>query len=47
MKIEISEEGVIYCDKITCDPQKTMYCENCPFRPIFREFLSQAFKNIR
>lgn len=47
MKVEMTEEAIVFCDGVTCDPHKHMACEDCPFRPIFKEFLSQAFKNIR
>lgn len=42
MKIEISEEGVIYCDGLVCDFLK-MYdscqeCGNCPLMKIGDQF---------
>lgn len=38
MKIEITEEGVVYCDTLTCDIWNvTPYClENCPLQEIIR-----------
>lgn len=34
MKIEMTEEQIIFCDTITCDPLQNYvmdsHCENCP-----------------
>lgn len=43
MKIEITEEGVVFCDGLICDPI-AMYdscaeCGGCPFTSMFEGYL--------
>lgn len=43
MKIEISENGIIFCDRTICDPV-AMYdscaeCGGCPFVSLFNRYL--------
>lgn len=43
MKIEISEEGIVFCNGHTCDPV-SMYdscstCGGCPIERLFDRFL--------
>lgn len=49
MKIEITEEGVIYCDGLVCDFLK-MYdacqeCGNCPLTKIGDQFFDLKISN--
>lgn len=34
MKVEVTEEGVVYCDGMTClgCMQRSTMCDNCPLR---------------
>lgn len=42
MKVEISEEGIIFCDKIPCDGWRDMEttCNNCPMDKVFDALLA-------
>lgn len=47
MKIEMTEEAIVFCDGIMCDPVK-MYdscaeCGGCPFVRLFNEYLDIYF----
>lgn len=49
MKIEINEEGILFCNGIICDPV-AMYdscseCGGCPFISKFNEFLKVYLEN--
>lgn len=43
MKIEITEEGIIFCDGLTCDPvgmyDSCSECGGCPFVSLFDRYL--------
>lgn len=42
MKVEITDEGIIYCDGITCNPLSLFYtnaeCGSCPVMRICEEY---------
>lgn len=41
MKVEISEEGIVFCDKLTCDAwmKPNIACGNCPIVSIARHIM--------
>ena len=47
MKIEISEEGIVFCDGLTCDPvsmyESCAQCGGCPFVPLIDRYLEAYF----
>ena len=47
MKIEISEEGIIFCDGVMCDPlglfDNNSQCGNCPLVALLDKYLDSYF----
>lgn len=47
MKIEISEEGVINCDGLVCDPlglyMTCSECGSCPIIALYDKYLEKKF----
>lgn len=48
MKVEITEEGIVLCDSLTCDPLGNWitndHCGNCPIIHVCEDFLELALK---
>lgn len=47
MKIEITEEGIVFCDGLICDPigmyDSCAECGGCPFVSLFQKYLDIYF----